>query len=143
MFSKNSRKNWFLKKLQGKKSLIFGHKMKFLNVTSYTASVLVDSICRFGKFLQSIIGFRKSLYKAFLPKCWNALSLDHKNTISHSSFKKYIREDLINEYNEFTCTNNNCSSCSFSSQRQFRGFETSVNIIMNQLCIVLLIAIFL
>ena len=50
--------------------------------------------------------------KAFLPKCWNALSLDHKNTISHSSFKKYIREDLINEYNEFTCTNNNCSSCS-------------------------------
>ena len=41
-----------------------------------------------------------------------ALSLDHKNTISHSSFKKYIREDLINEYNEFTCTNNNCYSCS-------------------------------
>ena len=33
--------------------------------------------------------------KAFLPKCWNALSLDHKNTISHSSFKKYIREDLL------------------------------------------------
>ena len=50
--------------------------------------------------------------KAFLPKCWNAVSLDHKNKISNSSFKKYIREDLINEYDEFTCTNNNCSSCS-------------------------------
>ena len=37
--------------------------------------------------------------KAFLPKCWNVLFLDHKNTISHSSLKKYIREDLINEYN--------------------------------------------
>ena len=89
-------------------SLLFNiNKVVNYHILAYQSNVFITF--RFIKALQKTRFYRTKNFilekprnkrldtfpKAFPPKAWNVLSLDHKSTKSHSFFKKYIREDLI------------------------------------------------
>ena len=83
----------------------FRNKFSLLAPPNRTNSLIIEKVSSTNKFLEQFPAY-------FLPRFWNANSMDNKNIESHTTFKHTIYETLIMEYPPaFRCKSRTCPDC--------------------------------